>query len=405
MIKIKCVFAMVSALLFSAQVNAAETKKPLKVFILAGQSNMLGHVLVRTFEGVAMDPKTKPMYDEMCDADGKPRVSKDVYISHLSEIGKWGQADRAEVSGPLTVGFGALGGETKIGPEFTFGLYMHKLLKEPILIIKTAWGGRSLHSDFRPPSAGPYDWVRKVPTEEQKQKKIKDTGVFYRLMIEHVKKVLADPGSVHPAYDKSAGYELAGFVWFQGYNDLVSSWAYPDRNQPGGYDAYSDTFGHLIRDVRKELSAPKMPFLIGVLGVGGPVTAESEAASSPRYRGIAAAFRSGMAKPASMPEFKGSVIAVETDPFWDMELDRIVKLRGKAKRDAKQEAKEKGLNGKQRAALAEKHIGKTLTPKEIEYLEKNVSNQGFHYHGSAKIMGSIGKAFAEALAEWHGKNE
>tara|TARA_B110000908_G_scaffold48873_1_gene59649 strand:+ start:5039 stop:5242 length:204 start_codon:yes stop_codon:yes gene_type:complete len=55
--KIKCVFAMVSVLLFSAQVNAAETKKPLKVFILAGQSNMLGHVLVRTFEGVAMDPK------------------------------------------------------------------------------------------------------------------------------------------------------------------------------------------------------------------------------------------------------------------------------------------------------------------------------------------------------------
>jgi hypothetical protein len=402
--KIKCVFAMVSVLLFSAQVNAAETKKPLKVFILAGQSNMLGHVLVRTFEGVAMDPKTKPMYDEMCDADGKPRVSKDVYISHLSEIGKWGQADRAEVSGPLTAGFGALGGETKIGPEFTFGLYMHKLLNEPILIIKTAWGGRSLHSDFRPPSAGPYDWGSKVPTEEQKQQKIKDTGVFYRLMIEHVKKVLADPGSVHPAYDKSAGYELAGFVWFQGFNDLVSAWAYPNRNQPDGYDAYSDTFGHLIRDVRKELSAPKMPFLIGVLGVDGPVTAESEAAKSPRYRGIAAAFRTGMAKPASMPEFKGSVIAVETDPFWDMELDRIVKLRGKAKRDAKQEAKEKGLNGKQAAALAEKHIGETLMPKEIEYLEKNASNQGYHYHGSAKIMGSIGKAFAEALAEWHGKN-
>lgn len=395
---------MVSVLLFSAQVNAAETKKPLKVFILAGQSNMLGHVLVRTFEGVAMDPKTKPMYDEMCDADGKPRVSKDVYISHLSEIGKWGQADRAEVSGPLTAGFGALGGETKIGPEFTFGLYMHKLLNEPILIIKTAWGGRSLHSDFRPPSAGPYDWGSKVPTEEQKQQKIKDTGVFYRLMIEHVKKVLADPGSVHPAYDKSAGYELAGFVWFQGFNDLVSAWAYPNRNQPDGYDAYSDTFGHLIRDVRKELSAPKMPFLIGVLGVDGPVTAESEAAKSPRYRGIAAAFRTGMAKPASMPEFKGSVIAVETDPFWDMELDRIVKLRGKAKRDAKQEAKEKGLNGKQAAALAEKHIGETLMPKEIEYLEKNASNQGYHYHGSAKIMGSIGKAFAEALAEWHGKN-
>ena len=35
---------------------------------------------------------------------------------------------------------------------------MEKLLDEPILIIKTSWGGRSLHTDFRPPSAGPYVW-------------------------------------------------------------------------------------------------------------------------------------------------------------------------------------------------------------------------------------------------------
>ena len=32
---------------------------------------------------------------------------------------------------------------------------MEKRLGEPVLIIKTAWGGRSLHTDFRPPIAGP----------------------------------------------------------------------------------------------------------------------------------------------------------------------------------------------------------------------------------------------------------
>ena len=44
----------------------------------------------------------------------------------------------------------------KIGPEFTFGLTMDAALDEPVLIIKTAWGGKSLHTDFRSPSAGPY---------------------------------------------------------------------------------------------------------------------------------------------------------------------------------------------------------------------------------------------------------
>ena len=42
----------------------------------------------------------------------------------------------------------------KIGPEFTFGLTMDRALDEPVLIIKTAWGGKSLYYDFRPPSAG-----------------------------------------------------------------------------------------------------------------------------------------------------------------------------------------------------------------------------------------------------------
>jgi alpha-galactosidase len=33
---------------------------------------------------------------------------------------------------------------------------MDAALAEPVLIIKAAWGGKSLHTDFRPPSAGPY---------------------------------------------------------------------------------------------------------------------------------------------------------------------------------------------------------------------------------------------------------
>jgi len=88
---------------------------------------------------------------------------------------------------------------------------MEKELKQPILIIKTAWGGRSLNTEFRPPSAGPYKLPKEIqelwdkhprgahgiPKLEDRKKwqdeKNAATGVFYRMMIEHVKKVLAIP--------------------------------------------------------------------------------------------------------------------------------------------------------------------------------------------------------------------
>ena len=57
---------------------------------------------------------------------------------------------------------------------------------------------------------------------------------------DHVKKVLADIKRVCPDYDPKQSYELAGFVWFQGWNDMVDSSTYPNRGKPGGYDKYSD---------------------------------------------------------------------------------------------------------------------------------------------------------------------
>ena len=146
----KCmVIAVVLGLMSGIASQAAA--KPLKVFILAGQSNMQGHVNVSTFDSMADDPKTAPILKEMRNADGKPRVCEKVWISSVGCAGD-GWNDVIEQKGKLTAGFGASASE--IGPEFTFGIYMEKTLNEPILIIKTSWGGRSLVSDFRPPSAG-----------------------------------------------------------------------------------------------------------------------------------------------------------------------------------------------------------------------------------------------------------
>ena len=129
--------------------SLAAQKKPLKIFLLAGQSNMQGHAKVTTFEHIGMDPATAPMLAEMLGADGKPKVCERVWISSIG-------CAEAEQIGKLTAGFGASQNGPKIGPEFTFGLYMQKFTAAPILLIKTSWGGKSLNTDFRPPSAGPY---------------------------------------------------------------------------------------------------------------------------------------------------------------------------------------------------------------------------------------------------------
>ena len=378
---------------------ATAAAKPLKVFVLAGQSNMQGHAKVSTFEHIGLDPATKPMLAEMQNADGSPRVCERVWISSI------GCAD-TEQTGKLTIGFGASQNGPKIGPEFTFGLYMQKFTDAPILLIKTAWGGKSLNTDFRPPSAGPYVFNETQLAALQKQgkdlaaikaAKAKDTGASYRLMVEHVKSVLADLKRVVPDYDPAQGYELAGFVWFQGWNDLVDSGTYPHRDQPGGYEAYSTAMAHFIRDVRQDLNVPKLPFVIGVLGVGGP-TAEY-GPDQQRYKATHQNFRDAMAAPAQWPEFKGNVVAVRTEQYWDRELTAAKAKETEIKQRAKKLATEAQLKPAEEKAALEKLRLAGLTARERLVLEKGISNLEFHYLGSAKILGGIGKGLAEAMAD------
>ena len=396
----------IGALALHPTVDAAPAKK-LKVFILAGQSNMEGHARVETFDYIGDDPATAPLLRQMRGEDGKPRVCDHVWISYLTGAGD----NNGEGTGKLTAGFGARqkpdqdGGN--IGPEFTFGLALDKALDEPVLLIKTAWGGKSLHTDFRPPSAGPYelnDYQRKlyygpkghgVPEDMEKwlaQKK-QDTGHYYRLMVEHVKKVLADPKRVCPAYDAAAGYEIAGFVWLQGWNDMVDGHTYPDQGKPGRFAAYSELLADFIRDVRKDFGAPKMPFIIGVMGVGG-------AKANPGM----VAFREAMTAPSLLPEFKGSVVAVPTAPFWSEELGAIdekhnqVRAMGAALKNKSRNGPNKDgtMTEAQQKQYLKKYEAEIITPEEAAKWQRGASNFGFHYLGCAKTFALMGKAFAEA---------
>jgi hypothetical protein len=371
--------------------------KPLKVFILAGQSNMQGHAKVETFDYIGDDPATAPLLNEMRGPDGKPRVLENVWISSIGCLGD-AYSDLTEKTGQLTAGFGAP--ENKIGPEFTFGITMEKLLGEPILLIKTAWGGRSLHTDFRPPSAGPYvptpeEAKRWAEKPERKTRTDAATGVLYREMVAHVKKVLADPKRVCPAYDEKQGFELAGFVWLQGFNDLVSSDTYPPK--PGekvrDYSRYGVWLADLIRDVRKDLAAPKLPVVIGVLGVDGL-----------KANDHTKAFRKAMAAPAALPEFKGNVVAIETAPFWSEELAAIAEKKEKVSQMAhllksknKKEANADGtMTEQQQRDYVKAYEAKIITPAEAAAWKRGASNGGYHYLGCAKTFALMGKAFAES---------
>ena len=386
----------------------ATPAKPLKVFILAGQSNMQGHAKVSTFDDLANDPKTAPLLEEMRDKDGAPTVSDTVWITSVGCLGN-AYDDLSEQTGKLTAGFGA-GGKDTIGPEFMFGLTMQKHLHEPVLIIKTSWGGRSLHTDFRSPSGGPFVLAKEtqklwdenpkgahgVPKVEDRPKFFADkaaaTGVYYREMIAHTKKVLEDIKRVVPDYDEKQGYELAGFVWFQGFNDLVDGGVYPNQGKAGGYDLYAELLGHFIRDVRRDLSAPQLPFVIGVMGIDG-LKGDKE--------GSMMHFREAQRKPTALDEFKGNVVAVETAPFWDDELGAFVERKERVYGKLEQgfrEADPKPTEPEKEAAR-KKALEEEFKPDELRRLTQGVSNGGYHYLGAAKILAPIGKAFAEALVD------
>ncbi|MBT7700785.1 MAG: hypothetical protein HN700_10875 [Verrucomicrobia bacterium] len=318
---IASVLACLSALLLGA---ATAAEKPLKIYILVGQSNMEGHGAISTLDYMGEDPTTVPMLKEIKTPGGELRECEKVWISY-----------NGTRKGNLKAGYGAT--PAKIGPELTFGIVMQKHVDEPILIIKNAWGGKSLHTDFRSPSAGRYElsketteqWAKRpdgahgIPKEADRPKWWADkdaaTGHYYRLMMTQTKEVLKDIQSVYPGYDPKQGYELAGFVWFQGWNDMCAGETYYNGGQnPDAYKLYTQLMAHFIRDVRLELKAPAMPFVIGTIGVGGD-----------KATGGIANLRKAMAATADIPAFQGNVVAVDTGQFWDFRMAALAGLKGK----------------------------------------------------------------------------
>ena len=82
---------------------ASAADKPLKVFILAGQSNMQGTAHIKTFPHLAESPETKALAARLVDGDGNFRSFDQVRIAAFSG----GRGGATKKSGPLTKGFGS----------------------------------------------------------------------------------------------------------------------------------------------------------------------------------------------------------------------------------------------------------------------------------------------------------
>jgi alpha-galactosidase len=300
------------------------------------------------FDHQATDPKTKELFAHLR-KDDKWITRDDVFIKFL---------DR---KGGLTLGFGS---PDRTGAELEFGTIMGNHFDEPVLLIKAAWGGHSLVKNFRPPSAGlPSD--EKLQAElEQAQQRVKQNneknkkddplptlddikqpyGSSYRNILGEVRETYDHYETMFPSL-QGKKLELAGLVWFQGWND-----------QYGGQDEYEANLQHFIKDIRKDLKAPQLPVVIAAMGQNGSKPAT----------GAMLTIQTAQLAMNDVPEFKGNVKAIRTDLLVDKAAEE-------------------------------------LYPRWKEKLEQwklTGGDHAYHYLGSAIWFTRIGKATADAMLEF-----
>ena len=327
-----CFFLLPIIFASMISISAAEIK-PVKVFILAGQSNMEGKGKIDPLLNHQIkDNETKDFFAHF-HKNGEYIMRDDVWINYLDRHGE------------LTVGYGSPG---CIGLELQFGHIIGDYYDEQVLLIKTAWGGKSIGRDFRPPSSRApsnkvldqlvvkmierdynniirkewnklkkhnpkitrkevetessalFDEIRKVKKAEYHKQVVNSFGHFYRLMMNEIKTTLSELKTRFPKYD-GQGYEIAGFIWFQGWNDMYGD--FPNE--------YAYNLENFIRDVRKELEVPNLPVAIGVMGQNGFKPA----------KGNMAIVKKAQFSMNDIADFRGNVKAIPTDIYWDKRAD------------------------------------------------------------------------------------
>ncbi len=258
-----------------------------QVFILAGQSNMVGHGKADEGHGdvkgaigslryqVEHDPKN---YGHLVNKDGTWKTRDNVKVW-------WRDSDitepRGVIKGNLKIGYAQSRNPGWIGPEYGFGWAVADRIKQPVLIIKCAWGGKSLNVDFRPPSAAAASGGV--------------VGPYYKALIEYTRDCVSNLGTEFPEW-KGKGYRIAGVGWHQGWNDRC------DETASANYEA---NLVDLIKDLRAEFGNPKLPVSITTTSMDPP----------PQPCAVELA-QLAMNDTKKYPAFKGNVKTTDARPFW-----------------------------------------------------------------------------------------
>ena len=281
--------------------------RPVQVFILLGQSNMLGFGKIKPAdkEGTLQHAtQVKGLYPYLTDENGKWNKREDVRNVRVmgSGTGKMSvkNNDWLEIRG-------------KIGPEIGIGHQLGEHLDAPVMLIKSCIGNRSLGWDLLPPGSKSFEFTdpKKGKTwqyagyKESPDRWEKGTtpdpikwyaGMQYDGDIARAKEVLQNLNTYYPGAND---YEIAGFFWWQGDKD---------RYNAGHAENYEKNLVQLIKQLREDFQAPQAKFVCATLG-------QTEKGASGNEGLILDAQLAVDGEAGKYPEFAGNVATVYTHPL------------------------------------------------------------------------------------------
>ncbi|MCH7228421.1 invasin domain 3-containing protein [Haloferula sp. A504] len=276
----------------------------IKVFILAGQSNMVGYGHtetgqtgdggIGTLRYLANNNATYPEYDytSLLATPGDPvnsswRTRGDVKVWwYNGASGNLPTASSTPTKGDLGPPFHGAD-SSLIGPEYAFGQIIGDYYaSDDVLIIKAAWGGHKLAEDFRPPSA--------VAARGG------EVGLSYLEIFNNAREVLDNLGTEFPDW-AGRGYQIVGFAWHQGTSD---------KSPIERALEYKYNLPDFISDVRAEFGKPDLPFVIATAGM---TSAGVEPSPYPGYSDVE---RAQLWVFPESPQ-PANVLSTDTRPFWE----------------------------------------------------------------------------------------
>lgn len=278
----------------------AAPQRPVQVFVMLGQSNMLGFGRVGPAElqgSLENLIQTQGKYGSWKREDGRWVVRDDVrYVRVMQK----GDAMGVHANEWLTV-------KGNFGPELGFGHVVGDALEAPVLLLKSCIGNRSLGWDLLPPGSERYEFEGQIhagykdsplswPKGTEPVPIAWYAGKQYDDDVANAKEVLAELPKYYPG---ASSYEIAGFVWWQGHKDQNAAHA----------ARYEQNLVQLIKMLRRDFEAPKAKFVLATIAFGGAKLAGhglkvAEAQLAVDGRG------------GKYPEFIGNVAAVDARPFW-----------------------------------------------------------------------------------------